>query len=183
MQRRFVSDPLFQATLLLLQERIPKSARCSIRTPPSCPTSARPPAAPESPVRVLHQPRHADARSAAAVERPLPRHGHQRRRRLQPLEGPGRHPLARRRDLRQLGHLLLPPRRGERRRSGRPRYQPTLQRGRALRGDLHRGARRVPPPRPRYRDAHRDRRLARRRRRAAPACASPTARARAGRSR
>ena len=38
----------------------------------------------------------------------------QRRRRLQPLEGPRRHPLARRHHPRQLGHVLLPPRRGER---------------------------------------------------------------------
>ena len=35
MQRRFESDPLFQATLLLLQERIPKADARSIRTPPS----------------------------------------------------------------------------------------------------------------------------------------------------
>ena len=62
-----------------------------------------------------HQPGHDDSGSAAAVERPLPRDGHQCRRRQQPLEGPRRDPLARRRHLRQLGHLLLPPRRGQRR--------------------------------------------------------------------
>ncbi len=67
------------------------------------------------------RPRHGDSGSAVAVERPLSRDGHECRRRKQPLEGPGRDPLARRRHLRQLGHVLLPPRRGERRSSGRPR--------------------------------------------------------------
>jgi cyclic beta-1,2-glucan synthetase len=33
MQRRFVSDPLFQATLLLLQERIPKASALHLHTP------------------------------------------------------------------------------------------------------------------------------------------------------
>ncbi|MGA8048629.1 MAG: glucoamylase family protein [Burkholderiales bacterium] len=33
MQRRFVSDPLFQATLLLLQERIPKASALYLHTP------------------------------------------------------------------------------------------------------------------------------------------------------
>ena len=48
------------------------------------------------------------------VERPIPRDGHQRGRRIQPLEGPGRHALARRQYPRQLGNVLLHPRRGER---------------------------------------------------------------------
>ena len=72
--------------------------------------------------------RHAVSRSAAPVERQIPRDGHQRGRRLQPLERPRRHALARRHDLRQLGHVLLHPRRGERESSGRPRHQPTLKR-------------------------------------------------------
>ena len=63
----------------------------------------------------LHDRRHAGAGGAAALERPLPRDGHQRRRRLQPLEGPGGHALARGRDPRQLGHVLLPARRRQRR--------------------------------------------------------------------
>ena len=110
--------------------------------------SAESPARPEAPVRVHQQSRHADARSAAAVERPLPRHGHQRRRRLQPLEGPRRHALARGRHPRQLGHLLLPPRRRERRvlvdrapaDAAAPAHYEAI---------FSAGARRVPPPRPR----------------------------------
>ena len=35
MQRRFASDPLFQATLLLLQERIPRAIERSTSTPPN----------------------------------------------------------------------------------------------------------------------------------------------------
>ena len=41
----------------------------------------------------------ADTRSAVALERQIPRDDHERRRRLQPLEGPGRHTLARRQHL------------------------------------------------------------------------------------
>ena len=62
----------------------------------------------------FQQPRYADTRSAVVVERQISCDDHQRRRRLQSLEGPRRHPLARRQYLRQLGHVLLPPRRGER---------------------------------------------------------------------
>ena len=113
MQKRFESDPLFKATLLLLQERIPKAA--ALYPHPAELSAIRGiSGGPEAPVRVLAQPRHADTGSAAAVERPIPRHGHERGRRQQPLEGPRRHPLARRQHLRQLGHVLLHPRRGER---------------------------------------------------------------------
>ena len=42
----------------------------------------------------IHHARYADPGSPVAVERPLPRHGHQRRRRLQPLERSRRYPLA-----------------------------------------------------------------------------------------
>ena len=62
-----------------------------------------------------HESRHRDPRSAAAVERPLPRDGHEQRRGQQPLEGPCGHALARRPHLRRLGRLLLRPRRRERR--------------------------------------------------------------------
>ena len=41
MQKRFESDPLFQATTLLLQERIPKATRVPLRTPPSSPAHVR----------------------------------------------------------------------------------------------------------------------------------------------
>ena len=112
MQQRFESDPLFQATTLLLagaraashgavySRTSPKSSDVAPRRRRSGGAGAR-----------ASPPRHAVARSAAAVQRPLSRDDHQRRRRLQPLERPGGHALARRRHLRQLGHLLLPPRR------------------------------------------------------------------------
>ena len=45
MQKRFESDPLFQATLLLLQERIPRATAVSSECRRIFPTSARPPAA------------------------------------------------------------------------------------------------------------------------------------------
>ena len=67
------------------------------------------------------------AGSAAAVQRPLPRDGHQRGRRLQPLEGPGRHALARGRHARQLGHVLLPARRWRAATFWSTAYQPTLE--------------------------------------------------------
>ena len=115
-----------------------------------------------------HQPRHADSGGAAAVERPIPRDGHQRRRRLQPLEGPRRHALARRQHLRQLGHVLLHPRRGRAASSGRPPISRRSSRRTSYEGDLFRGAGGVPPPRSRFRHAYRDRRFAGRRHRTAP---------------
>ena len=75
------------------------------------PTCARPPAVRRTPVRVFSTPDTPTPGGAAAVQRPIPRDDHQRGRRLQPLEGPRRHALARRRHLRQLGHVLLHPRR------------------------------------------------------------------------
>ncbi len=53
MQRRFATDPLFQATTLLLQERIPHAAVVHIRTPDV--TDARTVSGPEMPMRVLHK--------------------------------------------------------------------------------------------------------------------------------
>jgi cellobiose phosphorylase len=55
MQRRFVADPLFQATLLLLQERIPKPTRSYLQIPKSPivgPVTLRP----EASTRVFHTP-------------------------------------------------------------------------------------------------------------------------------
>ncbi len=114
------------------------------------------------------QSRHADTGSAAAVERPIPRHGHERGRREQPMEGPRRHPLARRQHLRQLGHVLLHPRRGER---GLlvDRASADAEALGTLRSDIHRSTRRISPTRQRLRIAYRDRRFAGRRHRAAPA--------------
>ena len=114
MQQRFASDPLFQATVLLLQERIPRASAFYAHTAELTGIQAGA-GSPEIADSRARQPRHADPGGAAAVQRPLPRHGHQRGRRLQPLEGPRRHALARRRHPRPLGHVLLPARRGQRR--------------------------------------------------------------------
>ena len=73
------------------------------------------------------QPEYAVAGTAAPVERPVPRDGHQRRRRLQPLERSGGDALARRRHLRQLGHLLLSARRCPRGEFWSSAFQPTLR--------------------------------------------------------
>mgnify|MGYP003693885243 CR=1 FL=1 len=81
---------------------------------PSSLTSGRLPVDAETPVRRFQQPSHADSGSAVVVERPIPRDDHERGRWVQPLEGPRRHTLARRQYLRQLGHVLLHPRRDER---------------------------------------------------------------------
>ena len=60
MQRRFESDPLFQATALLLQERMPKTAAVLHRTPPAnSPTSAPTASGAGDADARLHQPRHA----------------------------------------------------------------------------------------------------------------------------
>jgi cellobiose phosphorylase len=55
MQKRFESDPLFQATTLLLQERIPK-ASAAYRHTAELSDSRTASAAPETPVRVFHSP-------------------------------------------------------------------------------------------------------------------------------
>ena len=56
MQKRFESDPLFQATLLLLQERIPQTHAVLIRRQPSFPTRSATGGGPALPVRVLTHP-------------------------------------------------------------------------------------------------------------------------------
>jgi hypothetical protein len=158
MQKRFeAATRCSRPPRCCLQERVPRPWP-SIRAWRRFPTCAPAPAGGNAGAR-HPPPGHAVARTAAAVERPLPRDDHQRRRRVQPLERSGGDALARRRHLRQLGRLLLYPR-------------PALGRvlvGRVpagaaaigqLRSDLLRRARRVPPPRPRLRHAYRDRRLA-----------------------
>ena len=115
----------------------------------------------------VHRAEHPDPRGSPAVQRTLPRRGDPRRRQLQPLERPRRHPLARGRHGRLLGHFHLP---------ARPRQRTLLvDRApadaapcRSLRSDLRAGARRIPAPRPGDRNAHRDLRFARRRRRDPP---------------
>src|SRR4030065_553171 len=55
MQKRFESDPLFQATLLLLQERIPRAT--ALFPPTAQPPDIRPTSgAPEMPIRVFDSP-------------------------------------------------------------------------------------------------------------------------------
>ena len=163
MQKRFESDPLFQATLLLLQERIPESHAVSFE----CNRSFRSPRGRRRPGAAgarAHHPGHGDSGGAVAVERPLPRDGHECRRRQQSLEGSGRDPLARRQHVRQLGHLLLSARRGERRVLV-DRVSAHAQAGGPLRSDLLGGAGGVSTQRSRFRDAYRDRGFARRRHR------------------
>ncbi len=107
-QRRFGSDPLVRTAELLLQERIPKqtltvhprAGEAIDGAPAGRRGGRRPPRA--------ARPRHSVARSAPALQRELPRHGHDGRRGLQPLARPGGHPLAGRRHLRQPRHLHLP---------------------------------------------------------------------------
>ncbi len=55
MQQRFVADPLFQATLLLLQERIPKPTASYLQIP-KLPTAAAVPARPDASMRVFNTP-------------------------------------------------------------------------------------------------------------------------------
>ena len=55
MQKRFASDPLFQATMLLLQERIPKPTAFHSNTAGLFDAQARS-SSPEMPVRVLSSP-------------------------------------------------------------------------------------------------------------------------------
>ena len=113
MQKRFESDPLFQATLLLLQERIPKATTFYVHADEITGSQADLQCSGDAGAG-FQQPRYADTGSAVVVEWQISCDDHQRRRRLQPLEGYRRHPLARRQYLRQLGHVLLPPRRDER---------------------------------------------------------------------
>ena len=168
MQRRFESDPLFKATLLLLQERIPKAAALYLAPRRAFRDSRRFPAvrrrrcacsaAPTRRYRKCSCCRTADTTSwsptraaAAAAGRTSPS---------------------------PAGAKTAPATTGARSAtsatwragsSGRPRISRRCKRAGALRGDLHRGARRVPPARQRLRIAHRDRRFAGRRHRAAPA--------------
>ena len=103
MQRRFAADPLFQSTLLLLQERIPKPVAAYFQRPKSYGAVAATPGHPEASTRVFHNPNTRTSAGSAIVQWPLPRHADPGGRRLQPLERYRRYPLARRQHLRQLG--------------------------------------------------------------------------------
>ena len=78
MQRRFAADPAFQATDLLLQERVPQGAvglsRIRRRSPPPAARRA------EAEANCACSPRRTRrARGAPALQRPLPRRGHRTR--------------------------------------------------------------------------------------------------------
>lgn len=110
---------------------------------------------------------HPDSPGAPAVQRPLSRHGHQCGRGVQPVEGPGGHPLARGRHVRRVGHVLL----SARRRHGRALVvgvSTDEARVEELRGDLRAGPRGISPPRRKHRRAHGNRGVAGRRRRSPP---------------
>ena len=93
----------------------------------------------ETPLRVFTTPQHAVARGAAAVQRPLPRDAHQRRRRLQPLERPGGHALARGRHAATPGAASATCATPRPARSGRPRRSRRCGAAGQLRGDLQQG--------------------------------------------
>ena len=142
MQRRFESDPLFKATLLLLQERIPKAAalyahpaelstiravgersrrrRCASSTSPDTPVAG----------------------SAAAVERPLPRDGDQRGRRLHAAGRTSPSPAGAKTPRATTGARSATSATSASGEFWSTAHQPTLQRAGALRSDLH--ARRGP---------------------------------------
>jgi len=85
MQKRFESDPLFQATVLLLQERIPK-ATAFFSQAAEISGLRRTSDGTENADSRFHQPGHSDTGAAVAFEWQIPRDGHERRRWIQPLE-------------------------------------------------------------------------------------------------
>ena len=183
MQRRFESDPLFQATTAAAAGARAQGRRRSIRTAPSSQIVRATSSDCGNAGACPQHPEHAGAGSAAAVERPLPRDGHERGRRLQPLEGPRGHALARRRTcdnwgtfcyLRDVDERRVLVDRATSRRSSAPK--PT-------RRSSPKGAPSSAARDHEIRDAHRDRRLARRRHRAAPPPHHQPLRARGARSR
>ena len=165
MQRRFESDPLFQATMLLLQERIPKAtAFYSHTAEPSLLHAGS--SAPEAPVRVFNSP-----------DTPMPEVHLLSNGRYHVMITNAGGGYSRWKDiavtrwredtgLRQLGHVLLRPRRGKRRVLV-DSVSADAESTEDLRSDFFGRARRVPLRRPRIRHAHGDRRFARGRYRAA----------------
>ena len=116
---------------------------------------------------------------AAAVERPLPRHGHQRRRRLQPLAATWRSRAGARTRPATAGARSATCATSTAASSGRPRTSRRCKRADSYEAIFSEGRAEFRRRDGDYRHARRDRRLARGRRRAAPRRASPTARARA----
>ncbi len=177
MQRRFAADPAFRATELLLQERIPARA-APMQPHPAEVSAARAAANAGLHLRVFPSPHTAIPEVAPAVERPLPRHGHQRGRRLQPLARTWRSRAGARTPPATAGArsatCATPP--------AGAFWSVALPADAAVRATATRrssaGPRRVPPPRRGHRHARRDHRLARGRRRSCGGSRSPTAAAR-----
>ena len=121
MQKRFESDPLFQATTLLLQERVPKATASYAASPPSSPVAAALPASPRCRCASFGTP------DTPVPEVQLLSNGSYHvmvtnaGRRLQPLEGPRGDALARGRHLRQLGNVSATSATCRAASSGRPR--------------------------------------------------------------
>ncbi len=112
MQRRFISNPFFKSAELLLHERVPKETSVLYPHELEADTEREPAAAVESTLRVFTDPNSRAAGSSSAFQRPLSRHGHEFRRRLQPLERHRDDTVARGSDARLLGDIFLPARSG-----------------------------------------------------------------------
>ena len=136
---------MLRAADLLLQERVPKAAAPVF--PHAAEASAtRTASAEETGTHArLHRPERRGAGSPSALQRPLPRRRHQRRRRLQPLARSGRHALARGCHARLLGHASAICATWTAARFWSTAWQPTLKPAKTLRSDLHAGPGRVPP--------------------------------------
>ena len=109
MQKRFESDPMFQATMLLLQERIPKSTvfySYHYRSSQIIHTISD---SPDIPVRVLSTPDTPVPEVHLLSNGQISCDGHECRRWLQLMERYRYYTLAGRQYLRQLGHVLLYP--------------------------------------------------------------------------
>ena len=167
MQRRFASDPAFQATDLLLQERVPQDAVASIPHPAEVSAARGTPAEAEANYRVFTTPHtpapevHLLSNGRYHVVVTAAGGGYSRWRDLAVTrwhEDPTR-------DCWGTFCYLRDVETGE---FWSTAHQPTLKQADELRGDLLAGPGRVPPPRRRHRDARRDQRLARGRHRAAP---------------
>ena len=168
MQRRFMSDPLVRATELLLQERVPADSAPSSRTRRSCPTRGPPATEQALSMRVFPDPDtpipevHLLSNGRYHVMVTNAGGGYSR------WQRPGRHPLARGRHLRRLGHVHLPARPRPAASTGRPRTSRRCKQADALRGDLLQARAEFRRRDHGDRDAHRDQRVARRRRRDPP---------------
>ena len=106
---------MLRAADLLLQERVPKATRAGLPARRRSQRHAHRVGRRRGQHARLHRSQQRGAGSPSAFQRPLSRRRHQRGRRLQPLARSGRHALARRCHARLLGHVLLPPRSGQRR--------------------------------------------------------------------